>query len=60
MLHRLLEQHRGETGVELELYYPSDFRVNIQSADFVKVKSSPELIEQIESICGPGSVHVLN
>ncbi|MGD0098785.1 MAG: DNA polymerase III subunit alpha [Acidobacteriota bacterium] len=60
MLHRLLEQHRGETGVELELYYPSDFRVNIQSADFVKVKSSSELIEQIESICGPGSVHVLN
>ena len=60
MLHRLLEQHRGETGVELELYYPSDFRVNILSADFVKVKSSPELIEQIESICGPGSVHVLN
>ena len=60
MLHRLLEQHRGETGVELELYYPSDFRVNILSADFVKVKSSSELIEQIESICGPGSVHVLN
>jgi DNA polymerase III subunit alpha len=59
-LHRLLESNRGDTGVDVELYHPSDFRVNIQSSDFVKVKSSPELIEQIESICGPGSVHVVN
>jgi DNA polymerase III subunit alpha len=58
-LHRLLENNRGETGVDVELYYPYDFRVNIQSSDFVKVKSSPELIEQIENICGPGSVHVV-
>ena len=60
MLHRLLESNRGDTGVDVELYHPSDFRVNIQSSDFVKVKSSPELIEQIESICGPGSVHIVN
>ncbi len=59
-LHRLLESNRGETGVEVELYNPRDFRVNIESADFVRVKSSPELIQQIEVICGPGSVHVLN
>ncbi len=58
-LHRLLERNRGETGVEVELYHPSDFRVNIQSSEFVKVKSSPELIQQIENICGPGSVHVV-
>jgi DNA polymerase-3 subunit alpha len=60
MLHRLLESNRGDTGVDVELYHPSDFRVNIQSSDFVKVKSSPELIAEIESICGPGSVHVVN
>ncbi len=60
LLHRLLEGNRGNTGVELELYYPSDFRVNIQSSDFVKVKSSPELIREIESICGLGSVHVMD
>ena len=60
LLHRLLEHNRGNTGVELELYYPSDFRVNIQSSDFVKVKSSPELIQEIESICGSGSVHVMD
>jgi DNA polymerase III subunit alpha len=59
VLHTLLDRHRGETGVDLELYSPSDFRVNIQSSDFVKVKSSPELIEQIEGICGPGSVCVV-
>jgi DNA polymerase-3 subunit alpha len=59
-LHRLLESNRGDTGVEVELYYPAEFRVNILSSDFVKVKSSPELRQQIESICGPGSVHVLN
>jgi DNA polymerase-3 subunit alpha len=60
LLHRLLESNRGDTGVEVELYHPLDFRVNIQSSDFVKVKSSPELIQKIESICGPGSVHVVN
>ncbi len=59
-LHRLLESNRGETGVDLELYDPSSFRVNIQSSDFVKVKSSTELIRQIESICGAGSVLVMN
>lgn len=59
-LQRLLDRNPGETGVDLELYHPHDFRVTIQSSDFVKVKSSPELIRQIESICGPGSVLVLN
>ncbi len=59
-LHRLLENNRGETGVEVELYHPRDFRVTIQSADFVKVKSSPELIREIEGICGAGSVEVLS
>ena len=59
-LHRLLERNRGETGVELELYHPQNIRVTINSSDFVKVKSSPELIRQIENICGPGSVQLLN
>jgi DNA polymerase-3 subunit alpha len=59
-LHTLLNKHRGETGVEVELYHPQEFRVTIHSADFVKVKSSPELIRQIENICGPGSVQVLH
>jgi DNA polymerase-3 subunit alpha len=58
-LYRLLEKNRGETGVNLELYHPRDFRVTIQSADFVKVKSSPDLIRQIERICGAGSVELI-
>ncbi len=58
-LYRLLEQNRGETGVEVELYHPDGFRVTIQSADFVKVKSSVELIRGIEQICGAGSVHIV-
>jgi DNA polymerase-3 subunit alpha len=60
LLHRLLENNRGNTGVDLELVLPSDCRVNILSSDFIKVKSSPELIQQIESICGEGSVQVVN
>jgi DNA polymerase III subunit alpha len=59
LLHRLFESNRGDTGVEVELYYPSDFRISIQSSDFVKVKSSPELKQQIETICGEGSVHIV-
>ena len=52
-LHRLLESNRGDTGVDLELYHPSDFRVNIQSSDFVKVKSSPELIGKSKASAEP-------
>jgi len=59
-LYRLLEHNRGETGVDLELYHPQDFRVTIHSSDFVKVKSSPELIREIEGICGPGSVELVS
>jgi DNA polymerase III subunit alpha len=59
-LHRLLDSNRGDTGIEVELYNPRDFRVNIDSADFVRVKSSQELIQKIENICGAGSVHVLS
>jgi len=60
LLHRLLESNSGETGVDIELYYPSDFRVRIQSSGFVKVKSSPELRQQIENLCGQGSVRIIN
>jgi DNA polymerase-3 subunit alpha len=59
LLRALFENSRGETGIEFELYHPEKFRVNIQSSDYVKVKSSPELIAQIENICGRGSVHVV-
>jgi DNA polymerase-3 subunit alpha len=59
-LSRLLEQNRGETGIELELYHPGEFRVTIQAADFVKVRSCPELVREIEAICGAGSVQVLS
>ena len=55
-LNRLFETSRGETGIEIELYHAENFRVNIRSSDFVKVKSSPELIAQIENLCGQGSV----
>jgi DNA polymerase-3 subunit alpha len=59
-LYRLLESNSGETGVGLELYSPRDFRVTIQSYDFVKVRSTPELIRQIEAICGTGSVEIVH
>lgn len=59
-LYRLFEQNQGETGVELELYHPNEFRVTIQSSDFVKVKPSPDLIRRIEDICGAGSVQILS
>jgi DNA polymerase III subunit alpha len=59
-LQRLFSKNRGETGVNLDLYHPCDFRVSIHSSEFVKVKSSPELIRQIEAICGPGSVTITN
>jgi len=58
-LNRLFESSRGGTGIEIELYHPENFKVNIQSSDFVKVKPSPELIAQIENLCGRGSVRAI-
>jgi hypothetical protein len=59
-LYSLFEKNKGDTGIEVELFHPCDFRVTIHSSDFVKVRSSPELIREIESICGAGSVKVWN
>jgi len=59
-LCRLFDQNRGETGVEVQLYHRNEFRVTIQSSDFVRVKSSPDLIRRIEDICGLGSVQVMH
>jgi hypothetical protein len=59
-LYRLLEENRGDTGVAVELYHPHQYRVTIASNDFVRVKSSPELIHRIEEICGTGTVEVIN
>ena len=59
-LYNLFEKNKGDTGIEVELYHPCDFRVTIHSSDFVKVRSSPDLIREIESICGAGSVTVWN
>ena len=58
-LYRLLMENYGETGVEVELYDPEEFRVTIQSAEFVRVRADPELIRRIEDICGAGSVQVM-
>jgi len=58
-LYRLLQENRGDTGVVVELYHPRNFRVTIESTDYVRVKSSPELIQRIEGICGSGSVRII-
>ena len=55
-LNKLFESSPGETGIEIELYHPENFKVIIQSSDYIKVKSSPELIAQIENLCGRGTV----
>ncbi len=59
-LYRLLDGNRGDTGIEIELYRPAAYRVLIQSSDFIRVKSSPELIRQIEELCGTGTVQVVS
>ena len=58
-LNRLFEKNPGDTGIEIELYHPENYRVYIQSSDYVKVKSSLELITQIENLCGRGSVRAI-
>ncbi len=57
-LYDLFEQHRGQCQVELELEQPPEVRVKIQVNGMLRVRPSRELIDQVEALCGRGSVEV--
>jgi DNA polymerase-3 subunit alpha len=60
-LASLLEQHRGDRRVAFEVELRNQeppLRVRAEVAGQVRVRPSAELYQEIEALCGPGSVEV--
>jgi DNA polymerase-3 subunit alpha len=55
-LQRVLDGHPGESSVIFELEQPKAYLVTLRPNQFVKVKLSSQLVQQVESLCGTGAV----
>ena len=55
-LQRVLEGHPGEASVIFELEQPRAYLVTLRPNQFVKVKPSAQLVQEVENLCGAGTV----
>lgn len=55
-LQRVLDGHPGEASVIFELEQPKAYLVTLRPHQLVKVKISSQLVQQVEGLCGAGSV----
>jgi DNA polymerase-3 subunit alpha len=57
-LRDVLEGHRGDCPFSFELYRASDFEVFVKPHPLLRVKPSPDLVADLEAMCGAGSVQL--
>ena len=57
-LRELLEANRGDCPVDFELYREEEFSVAFKPHPYLRVQPSPDLVANLEAICGPGSVRL--
>lgn len=55
-LLQIIDGHRGEATVIFELEHPKGYLVTLRPNQFVRVKPSAQLVQDIESLCGAGAV----
>jgi len=55
-LQRVLDGHPGEASVIFELEHPKAYLVTLRPNQFVRVKPSAQLVQDVESLCGAGTV----
>ena len=55
-LQRVLGGHPGEASVIFELEHPKAYLVTFRPNQFVRVKPSAQLVQEVESLCGAGAV----
>jgi DNA polymerase III alpha subunit len=55
-LQRVLDGHPGEASVIFELEHPKAYLVTLRPNQFVRVKPCAQLVQEVESLCGPGAV----
>jgi DNA polymerase-3 subunit alpha len=58
-LKGILEKHQGDCGVRLKLTIPTKSETIIQMGETLKVASSDEMVDAVESVFGHGSVTFL-
>ncbi len=57
-LREVLENHRGDCSFSFELYRARDFEVTVNPHPLLRVKPSPDLVADLEAMCGAGSVQL--
>jgi len=55
-LQRVLDGHPGEASVIFELEHPKAYLVTLRPNQFVRVKPCAQLVQEVESVCGAGTV----
>ena len=55
-LQRVLVGHPGEADVIFELEHPKAYLVTLRPNQFVKVRLNPQLVREVEDLCGAGAV----
>ena len=55
-LQRILDGHPGEASVIFELEHPKAYLVTFRANQFVRVKPSAQLVQEVENLCGNGAV----
>jgi DNA polymerase III subunit alpha len=55
-LQRVLGGHPGEADVIFELEHPKAYLVTLRPNQFVKVRPNPQLVREVEDLCGTGAV----
>jgi hypothetical protein len=55
-LQHVLNGHPGDANVIFELEHPKAYLVTLRPNQFVRVKPSAQLVQEVESLCGAGAV----
>jgi len=55
-LQHVFDGHPGEASVIFELEHPKAYLVTLRPNQFVRVRPSAQLVQEVESLCGAGAV----
>jgi DNA polymerase-3 subunit alpha len=59
-LLELLESNRGNCSIRFELYRSQEFELSMSPHPYLRVRPSPDLVADLEAMCGRGSVVLAN
>ncbi|MDD5544441.1 MAG: DNA polymerase III subunit alpha [Acidobacteriia bacterium] len=58
-LLELFERHSGDCSIVFELEHEQGFLITLKPDPFVRIKPQPQLIQEIEAMCGRGTVRLV-